>query len=106
MATKRRERRARQGGGAPVTEPAPQVAVTLPMPVWQWKTFPVFFAFAVGAFVGVYAGFIAGAVGDETASLVMFIAVAVLLGFALSRFTTRWMMAHNWVRPRKRRAKR
>ncbi len=103
--SRRRVRRSREHAesrppGPPTTPAAASIAVTVPLPDWKWKTFPVFFAFAVGTFIGVYAGFVAGALNDQTITLVVFVGIAILFGFALSRFTTRWLMSKNWIKPR------
>jgi len=76
----------------------------MPAP-WKWRTFPVFFAFALGLFIGVYAGFISGVLKDEndTVSLVVFVVAALFLGFGFSRLTTRFMIERRWVKPRQRR---
>ena len=86
----------------PVYEP-------IPLPKWNWRTFPVYFAFAVGGFLGLYMGLIAGATANETVQLVFFVFWALLLGFGLSRLTSRWMMSRSWGQRRfaqKRSAKR
>lgn len=75
-----------------------------PLPVWHWRTFPVYFAFALGAFLGVYAGYLAGFIQGKSDAIapayVVFIASALLLGFGLSRFTSRFMVTRRWVKPR------
>ena len=75
------------------------------MPDWKWTTFPVFFALALGLFIGVFVGVpsgIASEQGNSIPSLVIFLGSAIILGFALSRITTRWLLARNWPRARKR----
>jgi hypothetical protein len=62
----------------------------------------VFFALAGGMFMGMYLGIIAAAVGGAF-SIVVFIAVAVMLGLALSRLSTRWLIERNWIKPRSKR---
>ena len=75
-----------------------------PVVSWNWRTFPVYFALATGFFVGAYTGYLAGFVsgdsGNETPGLVLFIGAALLLGFGLARLTTRFMVTHNWVKPK------
>jgi hypothetical protein len=70
------------------------------MPKWDWRTFPVYFAFSLGGFIGLYMGLIAGSTANNTVSLVVFTVWAILLGFGFSRITSRWMMSHNWGRRR------
>ena len=76
-----------------------------PMPDWKWMTFPVFFALSLGLFIGVFVGVpsgIANEHGNSLPSLVVFLGAAIILGFALSRVTTRWLLARNWARAKKR----
>lgn len=72
------------------------------MPNWEWRTFPVYFAFSLGGFIGLYMGLVAGATSNNTVSLIVFTVWAILLGFGFSRITSRWMMSHNWGRRRTR----
>ena len=77
------------------------------LPPWRWKTFPVYFAFSVGLFLGVYGGAIGAitASGDDGNSaffLIVSVLAAILLGFGLSRIVVRWMTQRNWVKPRRR----
>lgn len=81
------------GGGV-----APYVPVA--MPNWKWKTFPVYFAFSVGGFIGLYFGVIVQAAGNSALTYGVFVAFALLLGFGLSRLTTRFLISRNWVKPR------
>lgn len=78
-----------------------------PLPPWRWRTFPVFFALAVGVFVGVYGGVLAGYVngrdGNGTPTLILFVVAAILVGVAFSRLMTRWMISRRWVKPRAKR---
>lgn len=73
------------------------------MPTWRWRTFPVFFMFAVGGFLGVYMGLLAYASENNTVILVVFLFWALLLGFGMSRFTSRWMMSRGWHRTQRKR---
>ena len=34
----------------------PPAYVPVAMPAWKWKTFPVYFAFSMGGFIGLYVG--------------------------------------------------
>ena len=106
---RRRGKRERTGQAGPgpahaATPAEGQRSAAMPTP-WKWRTFPVFFAFALGLFIGVYAGFIAGVLKDEndTVSLVVFVIAALFLGFGFSRLTTRFMIERRWVKPRTRR---
>jgi VIT1/CCC1 family predicted Fe2+/Mn2+ transporter len=107
-ATRRRSRKPRAANPAPA---APGVAPQMPprvsaaMAPWHWRTFPVYFAFSLGGFIGLYLGIISQAVNNSILSLVVFILFASLLGFGLSRITTRVMVSRNWVRPRPPRKK-
>lgn len=77
------------------------------MPKWHWRTFPVYFAFALGGFVGLYMAIIAQAASDEGNDIGWLLAFgfwAILLGFGLSRITSRWLISHNWG-PAARRAR-
>ncbi|MEO6397174.1 MAG: hypothetical protein ABIP13_01785 [Tepidiformaceae bacterium] len=70
------------------------------MPPWKWKTFPVYFAFSVGGFVGLYFGVIVQSVGNSALTYAVFVTFALLLGFGLSRLTTRFLLSRNIVKPR------
>jgi glycerol-3-phosphate acyltransferase PlsY len=76
--------------------------VLRPLPEWKWRTFPVYFAFSLGAFVGLYLGLIAAA-GPAWLGTAVFITVAILLGLGLSRLTTRWLVTREWMRRREKR---
>ncbi len=67
------------------------------MPDWKWKTFPVYFAFAVGGFLGMYTG-VLGSANDGDYFTFIAIFWAVLLGFGFSRFSTRWIVSRQWNR--------
>ncbi|MGE0598890.1 MAG: hypothetical protein AB7J35_03580 [Dehalococcoidia bacterium] len=83
---------------SPGTSPAAASQQAIPMPKWEWRTFPVYFAFSLGGFIGLYMGLVAGATSNNTVSLIVFTVWAILLGFGFSRITSRWMMSHNWGR--------
>lgn len=94
------------GGGTATSSARSVDPVLTPMPNWHWRTFPVYFALSAGLMVGVYFGWIAGYVasnnGNQTPTTVTFIVAALLFGFALSRFTTRWVISRRWIRARSR----
>ncbi|MBA4180958.1 MAG: hypothetical protein C0506_10255 [Anaerolinea sp.] len=73
------------------------------MPEWKWRTFPVYFGFALGGFVGLYFGVIVAGVDNSAFTTVVFIGFALLLGFGLSRISTRFLISRQWVKPRPRR---
>lgn len=73
------------------------------MPDWKWKTFPVYFAFSVGGFIGLYMGVIVAGVENSVFTTVVFVAFALMLGFGLSRVSTRFLISRQWVKPRPRR---
>jgi hypothetical protein len=87
-------------------QPAP---ASTPSLGWKWRTFPVYFAFALGSFLGVYAGILSAWLNDEGESWLatsIFIAVAIMMGLGLSRLTTRWLVTRRWIRTRQQRAAR
>jgi len=75
------------------------------MPAWNWRTFPVFMAFALGGFIGLYMGIIVGASTNDLLVTGVFLFWALLLGFGLSRITSRWMLSRGWHRASRRAAK-
>ena len=99
-----RKRRPRSGGGVAVAHqaPAPGQPVAarnvVPMPKWQWRTFPVYFAFAIGGFIGLYMGLIAGATANGTVQAAFCGFWAILLGFGFSRVTSAWLLSRGWAR--------
>ena len=104
-AAKRRAKRPVVGGGRSVQTggestglPAPYVPVA--MPDWKWKTFPVYFAFSIGGFIGLYFGVLVQAAENSALTYAVFVAFALLLGFGLSRLTTGFLISRNWVKPR------
>ncbi|HEY5477710.1 MAG TPA: hypothetical protein VIK11_13470 [Tepidiformaceae bacterium] len=102
-ATRRRTRKPRTASAGPGNASiAPQTPprVNAALAPWHWRTFPVYFAFSLGGFIGLYMGIISQSVNNSILSLVVFILFASLLGFGLSRITTRVMVTRNWVRPR------
>jgi hypothetical protein len=62
----------------------------------------VFFALAAGLFFGLQLGVIVTS-ANSTVSIVVFVLVAVVLGLALSRLTTHWLLQRNWIKPRPKR---
>jgi len=102
---RRRAKRATVGGvrtgqsGGEANGAAP-AHVPVAMPNWKWKTFPVYFAFSVGGFIGLYFGVIVQATENSALTYGVFVAFALLLGFGLSRLTTRFLISRNWVKPR------
>ena len=75
------------------------------LPNWQWRTFPVFFAAAAGLFFGVFIGVPAGVAnenGNGLVTTVIFLAVAIIFGAALSRITTRWILSRRWAKSKAR----
>jgi hypothetical protein len=72
-------------------------------PVWRWRTFPVYFAFSLGIFIGLYVGLLGSWMQDEREGWFLtaaFIGVAIMLGLGFSRLSTRWLMDRNWIKPR------
>jgi hypothetical protein len=86
-----------------VAAAVPAAAPVAGRPAWRWRTFPVYFAFAVGMFGGSYLGYAAGVAsdrGNETFWIVVIITAASLLGFGLARISSRVMISRGWVKPR------
>jgi len=104
---RRRTRKPRSSTPAEAAHPlAPAAArAAAAMAPWRWRTFPVYFAFALGGFLGLYMGIISEWIKNPAASTVVFGFWAILLGFGLSRFTTRFLINRNWVKPRPGRTK-
>jgi hypothetical protein len=100
--TKKRGVRRRSGGGSSSVPPGVEQRARSGLPVWRWRTFPVYFAFSLGAFVGVYLGFTAGYIqghdDKSTMGYVLFIGVALLMGFAFARITTRYLLTRRFAR--------
>lgn len=93
--TKRRQRKQR----ARVRE-AETTGVPLPAPQqteWNWRTFPVFFAFAGGGFLSLLIGVVSGSLGLT----VVFAIFGGMLGFGLSRLGTRALVSRGIIKPRR-----
>lgn len=100
-AASRRRRRSHPGAasttpGVPSVTPKP-----IPLPEWKWRTFPVFFAFALGGFLGLYMGLWASL--NDAVFLAASVIWAVLLGAGFSRLSTRWILSRRWNRAQQRR---
>ena len=74
-----------------------------PLPVWRWRTFPVYAGLVLGGFIGMYMGFVAGLSDNQTLSTVVFVIWATLLGFAVSKLFSRLLITRRWIKPRPRR---
>ncbi|GIW12913.1 MAG: hypothetical protein KatS3mg062_0352 [Tepidiforma sp.] len=61
----------------------------------------MFFAFALGGFIGLYMGLLASV--SDSAFLFASVVWAVLLGAAFSRLSTRWILSRRWNRAQQRR---
>ena len=105
-ARRKRTRRDRSERGEQPTAGAPASGASQPAPpgpIWRWRTFPVYFAFALGSFIGLYVGILGSALQDEGQGWFLtsaFIGVAIMLGLGFSRLSTRWLMGRNWIKPR------
>ena len=71
-----------------------------PMPDWKWKTFPVFFALAIGGFIGLYMGIVVQAANNSKVSTFVFVAFALPLGFGFSKLSTRFVLSRRIVKLR------
>ena len=103
MSPTRRRRRRSRGGEAGAQEagqaqPAPALP---PLPQWRWRTFPVFFMFSLGIFVGLYTGLVVAATDNGTIETIVIFAAAGLLGLAFSRLATRFLMQRGTIKPRR-----
>lgn len=99
----RRDRGERGDSTASDSHPAQPGSARPPGPNWKWRTFPVYFAFSLGIFIGLYLGILGAAMQDEGEGWFLtaaFIGVAVMLGLGFSRLSTRWLMDRNWIKPR------
>lgn len=102
-ATRKRPRRERGSSPAPASPPNPAPPALRPLPEWRWRTFPVYLAFSLALFIGVYVGLIAAEAndaGNSTVSLLLAGVPAILLGLGLSRLVIRFMMTRGIVKPR------
>lgn len=107
--TRKRPRRDRSSSVAaqsqPVSQPQPSKGLK-PLAEWRWRTFPVYFAFSLALFIGVYVGLLAAAAndaGNSSISLVLAGLPAIMLGLGLSRIVVRFMMTRGVIRPRPKR---
>jgi hypothetical protein len=66
----------------------------------QWRTFPVYFAFALGAFIGLELGLLSANL-PEFYALSISVGLAIMLGLGLSRLTTRWLLQRRLIKARK-----
>jgi hypothetical protein len=105
--TRKRSRRERPAPGAAPARPTPAVQAALaPLSTWKWRTFPVYFAFSLALFIGVYVGMLAYAAndaGNTTVGLVVAGVPAVMLGLGFSRLMLRFMMTRGIIKPRTKR---
>lgn len=72
-----------------------------PLPEWRWRTFPVFFVFGLGLFIGVFAGSIGGIIqenGNGVPLTIVTAIAAIILGLGFSRFMTRWLLSRRLER--------
>ncbi|GIW17549.1 MAG: hypothetical protein KatS3mg064_0706 [Tepidiforma sp.] len=100
-ASRRRRRPAGSGTTGGSAAPAAAVPKPIPLPEWKWRTFPVYFAFALGGFLGLYMGLLASV--NSGAFLFASVVWAVLLGAGFSRLSTRWILSRRWTRAQQRR---
>ena len=105
-ARERERERRRSGPAAATPKPASggQAArQSPPIPLWRWRTLPVFFAFALGGFIGLQLGLISGAAGNATLWLISTTVFGVMLGLATSRMVTRLLATRGVIKPRPQR---
>jgi hypothetical protein len=76
--SRRRRHRRRPDAGAPAAEQTPR---------WQWRTFPVAFAFALGVFMMSWLAFVPGL------NIVLFFASMVAVAIGLAHIFARQVMA-------------
>ena len=110
-ATKKRGAR-RSGSGAAYAQPAQPAQQQQskrpeykpfepePLPKWQWFTVPVFFAFAVGGFIGLELGVVAGSTNNGRLTMAVAVVFALILGLSFSRIFTRLAVSRQWIKPR------
>jgi peptidoglycan/LPS O-acetylase OafA/YrhL len=102
MARKKKPHRGRVGarGGAAAAKPAARIDRESVLPEWQWRTFPVFFAFVTGMLLAFF-------VNEGTVNpLAFLLLLAALLGFG---YCLAHILVTNFVvagRVRRRRAAR
>ena len=84
-ASKRRRRARTKQIDRAQTEPAVSSKSTPALPIWNWRTFPVFAAFGFGGFIGMIVGAETGIIA--TIGLFGFVGI---LGFSLSRLAIRF----------------
>lgn len=105
MSTTRRRRKAPAHGPGTTAPQATPTAQPVPLPPWKWRTFPVFFMFSLGGFLGLYMGVIAGAAESGAFFTVFSIIWAVMLGAAFSRLSTHWIVSRRWARRQAKRSR-
>lgn len=71
-----------------------------PLPRWQWFTIPVFFAFAIGGFIGLELGVVAGSTNNGRLTMAVAVVFALILGLSFSRIFTRLAISRQWIKPR------
>ncbi len=110
---RKKRRRSRGGGGSGIAPaaittdtPASNAVIARSLPVWRWRTFPVYFALTGGMFLGVYLGILASTIrydnGNETPTTVVLIISALAFGFGLSRMTSRFLVTRGFFKPKVR----
>lgn len=67
---------------------------------WKWSTFPVFFAFSLGGFLGLYLGILTESTSNGWFRIIVFSGFAMLLGWGLSRILVRWLVHRRILKPR------
>ena len=96
---KRRRRGRGSSGGSEGGQQQPSGGRGAPAPL-QWRTFPVYFAFALGAFIGLELGLLSANL-PEFYALSISVGLAIMLGLGLSRLTTRWLLQRRLIKARK-----
>ncbi|MEO9256625.1 MAG: hypothetical protein ABI305_13880 [Tepidiformaceae bacterium] len=112
MSAARKRSARRSGSAAPAasTQQAPPQAQSKrpeykpfepePLPKWQWFTIPVFFAFAIGGFIGLELGVVAGSTNNGRLTMAVAVIFALILGLSFSRIFTRLAVSKQWIKPR------
>ena len=77
-------------------------AVAIQQSEWEWRTFPVFFAFAMGGFLSLIAGIVGGPLGLT----VVFALFGGMVGFGVSRIGSRELVKRGIIKPRPRQRRR